>query len=474
MGASTDHALGRNLRFFAKVESAAGGAYGTDSQETLDAADAAKVLATTIDFTVARNDRADARGTRSLLERITGKQEVSWSCESYLLPIGTNFPPDISPLLNAGFGLGAHTDSAGTEAQATINAVTKANPAACTTSANHSFLTGDRIYIGSVTGMTQIQNTVFTVTKTGDTTFTLDGINSSAYGTFSSTSTATLLTYRGSDTNALPTLRMMRTTDGVLREDLFGAWVEEVSISASGGDEPRISFSGGAFNYALTGTGVTEGTGSGATSLVTESGDGVNFMVGSSITWVHSSSDVDKIVTAKSTDTLTVQSASWADGVAISPTTYTETTAGNPINGIGGSLTLNSVSLPIMAFDVTLANGVKALSDEALTKGTSDFVSGYRTVTGTITVRARKDMIKSFAQRYVQTTSTANPSFTSIPVVVTLGSRAGYNCTVRMDTVELDFGSIDIPEAEEAILNIPFTALGTNGGDEIYFDWNQD
>jgi hypothetical protein len=471
MGASTDHALGRNLRFFAKVESAAGGAYGTASQETLDAADAAKVLSTSMEFTVTRNNRADSRTTRSVLERITGKQEVSWSCESYLLPIGTNFPPDISPLLNAGFGLGAHTDSAGTEAQATITGVSKNNPAIVTCSGGHSFKTGDKIYIGSVTGMTQIQNTVFEVTSTGTTTFQLTGIDSTGYGTFSSTATATLLTYRGSDTNALPTLRMMRTADDVLREDLFGAWVEEVSISASGGDEPRISFSGGAFNYALTGSSAANGSGSSASTLNVTAGDGVNFMVGSELT-VNSTA---RIVTAKSTDAITLSAAaSWSGSDAVTPTTYTETTAGNPVNGIGGGLTLNSVTLPITGFDVTLTNGVKALSDEALTKGTSDFVSGYRTVTGTITVRARKDMIKSFAQRYVQTTSTANPTFTSIPVVVTLGSRTGYNCVVRMDTVELDFGAIDIPEAEEAILNIPFTALGSDGGDEIYFDWNQD
>ena len=66
-----------------------------------------------------------------------------------------------------------------------------------------------------------------------------------------------------------------------------------MGVSASGGEEPKITFSGGAFNYALTGSGTTEGTGSGATSLITESGEGVNFMVGSSITVANSGSDQD-------------------------------------------------------------------------------------------------------------------------------------------------------------------------------------
>ena len=391
MGASTDHALGRNLRFFCKKEAAAGGAYGTASQEALAGADAAKVLSSSMEFTVTRNDRMDARGTRSIQERITGKQEVSWSCESYLLPAGGTTAPDIDPLIEGAMG--------------------------------------------------------------------------GAFGT------PTAKTYKLTDTNALPTVHMSRTANDVFREDLFGCWVEEMSISASGGEEPKISFSGGAFNYVLTGTGTTEGTGSSATSLVTESGNGVNFMVGSVISF---NSLADKIVTAKSTDTLTIASSSWSDAQAITPTTYTETTAGNPLNGIGGSLTLNSVTLPVTAFDVTVTNGVKPLSDAAFEKGTSDFIAGYRSVKGNISVRARKDFIKSLAQRYVQTTATAGPSFSSVPIRVDLGSVSGKQVVVFVDTAELDFAAIDVPEAEEAILNIPFTALATSsGGDEIRIAWNQ-
>lgn len=390
MGASTDHALGRNLRFFCKKESAAGGAYGTDSQEALAGTDAAKVLSTSMEFTVTRNDRMDARTSRSVMERITGKQEVSWSCESYLLPAGSTTAPDIDPLIEAAMG-----------------------------------------------------------------------------GAFGASTTKT---YEFSDSNALPTVHMMRTANDVLREDLFGCYVEEMGISASGGEEPKISFSGGAFNYALTGSGTTEGTGSSATSLITESGQGVNFMVGSVISF---NSLADKIVTAKSSDTLTIASSSWSDAQAITPTTYTETTAGNPVNGISGSLVLNSVTLPVTAFDVTVTNGVKALSDEAFEKGTSDFVAGYRSVKGNISVRARKDFIKSLAQRYVQTTATADPTFSSVALVVTMGSATGYKVVATMSNVEIDFAGIEIPESEEAVLSLPFTALGTSGSDELTLAWNQ-
>jgi len=391
MGASTDHALGRNLRFFCKKESAAGGAYGTDSQEALTGAEAAKVLSTSMEFTVARNDRMDSRSTRSVQERITGKQEVSWSCESYILPAGGTTAPDIDPLIEGAMG--------------------------------------------------------------------------GAFGA------SVAKTYNLTDTNALPTIHMARTANGVFREDLFGAYVEEMTISGSGGEEPKISFSGSAFNYALTGTGITEGTGSTATALITESGNGVNFMVGSVISF---NSLDDKVVTAKSSDTLTIQSSSWSDAQAITPTTYTETTAGNPVNGITGSLTLNSVTLPVTAFDVTITNGIKGLSDEAFEKGTSDFVAGYRSVKGSVSVRARKDFIKSLAQRYVQTAATADPSFSSIPIRIDMGSTSGKTVVIFMDTAEIDFGAIDVPQAEEAVLNLPFTALATSsGGDEIRIAWNQ-
>ena len=403
MGASTDHALGRNLRFFCKKESAAGGAYGTDSQEALTGAEAAKVLSTSMEFTVARSDRMDSRSTRSVQERITGKQEVSWSCESYILPAGGTTAPDIDPLIEGAMG--------------------------------------------------------------------------GAFGA------SVAKTYNLTDTNALPTVRMARTANGVFREDLFGAYVEEMTISGSGGEEPKISFSGSAFNYALTGTGITEGTGSTATALITESGNGVNFMVGSSITFTDgagSPADQNRIVTAKSSDTLTIQSSSWPDAAAITPTTYTETTAGNPVNGITGSLTLNSVTLPVTAFDVTITNGIKGLSDEAFEKGTSDFVAGYRSVKGSVSVRARKDFIKSLAQRYVQgngtdpTDASYDPSFSSIPIRIDMGSTSGKTVVIFMDTAEIDFGAIDVPQAEEAVLNLPFTAMATSsGGDEIRIAWNQ-
>lgn len=70
---------------------------------------------------------------------------------------------------------------------ASISAITNASPSAVTTSAPHQFVSGDKIFISGARGMTQINNTPatpYTITVTGANTFTLNGINSTAYGVY--------------------------------------------------------------------------------------------------------------------------------------------------------------------------------------------------------------------------------------------------------------------------------------------------
>lgn len=68
--------------------------------------------------------------------------------------------------------------------QADISAATKANPCQITTAANHGLVTGDKVFIYDVAGMTQLNALFYTVTRVSDTIFTLDGVDSSGYGTY--------------------------------------------------------------------------------------------------------------------------------------------------------------------------------------------------------------------------------------------------------------------------------------------------
>lgn len=69
----------------------------------------------------------------------------------------------------------------------TITAATKANPVVITTSAAHGFNNGDKVYITGVSGMSQINNKLFTVAGKTATTFQLSGVDGRNYSTFKNT-----------------------------------------------------------------------------------------------------------------------------------------------------------------------------------------------------------------------------------------------------------------------------------------------
>ena len=72
-----------------------------------------------------------------------------------------------------------------TEATTNITAITKANPAVVTAN-SHGLSDGDRVFIKSVAGMTEVNNFEFTVANKTTNTFELSGINSSAFTTYAS------------------------------------------------------------------------------------------------------------------------------------------------------------------------------------------------------------------------------------------------------------------------------------------------
>ena len=80
----------------------------------------------------------------------------------------------------------------------TITAATKADPCAVT-AGTHGLTTGDRVYIKSVVGMTEINNLQFVVTVVDVDNFTL-GVDSSAYTTY--TSGGTVVEFEGIEYSA--------------------------------------------------------------------------------------------------------------------------------------------------------------------------------------------------------------------------------------------------------------------------------
>lgn len=73
-----------------------------------------------------------------------------------------------------------------------ISGITQANPGVVTTAAPHGYSTGNRVYIAGVTGMTEVNDVVFTITVTGAATFEL-GVDTSGYGAYGGGGTVALI-----------------------------------------------------------------------------------------------------------------------------------------------------------------------------------------------------------------------------------------------------------------------------------------
>jgi Ubiquitin-activating enzyme E1 FCCH domain len=78
----------------------------------------------------------------------------------------------------------------GYEAPFTITGVTQANPAVVTTSASHSYNSGEEVYISGIVGMTELNGRKFNITVLTATTFELDSEDSSGYTAYSSGGTS--------------------------------------------------------------------------------------------------------------------------------------------------------------------------------------------------------------------------------------------------------------------------------------------
>jgi hypothetical protein len=268
--------------------------------------------------------------------------------------------------------------------------------------------------------------------------------------------------YTLSGTQAMPSLCLTRESSGVVSQRLRGAYVNEITISGSGSDEPKLSFSGTGISMVNTGACASANAGSATTGLEVDIGLGQNFEAGSIITMdggtTHAKIASISLGTAPAVvDSITLDSAlTWSIADSITPYAPALGDSGSPINGVSGTLTLDGVSgMPITAFDMTVNNNTKAINDEAFTNLMTDFIPGFRAVTGNITVRARKDQIIELNKR---------KTFTARDLQIQLGTSPGY-ATLSLPACEFGFGPLEIPEAEESMFTLSYTALATGAGE---------
>lgn len=381
MGQTTDHALGRSIKGFMKTETT----FGTFAKPA--ATNAFKLKALQIDAKQERKDRDDNRTSRSVLERITGKKEVSYSLEAYVLPSGSlGVAPNLGPAFKAAFG---------TE---TVNA-------------------------------------------------------------------STSVVYSLSAGQALGSLSIVREMNAAVMEAAFGAWVESLTLKVQGGEPPMLSMEGGASDYAHTGTGTLGAIlNAAATTATITAADILNFQAGSVVAFgadnnTSAGYQVTVVNTATNVITFTPGAAvGAANGAAVTPFVPSETTVGSQIAGVLGSLTIDAVAVPITGFELSLKNNIKAIGDEFGTALVTDYIPGQREVTGTINLRARKDQILHLGKRW---------GFATRDLAVTCGTVAGKKLIIDVNYAEIEFAPLEVPDVEEATIQLPFKALASAGEDEV-------
>jgi len=278
----------------------------------------------------------------------------------------------------------------------------------------------------------------------------------------------TRVTYSLNTNQDLGSFSLTQFFNETFMETLTGCYVNSMTISVAGGEEPKVTFEGessGLYIPTTTSpsaaqltagesTATVDGSGTG-TSFDVHAGEGENFKPGSVISV---GSDTDLVVTAVSNDTITIDSSiTFTDDDEVKPFAPTETVAGSPIAGILGSLTLAGNSLPITSFEVTVANNNKGIADEAFVAGTSDYVPGFRDVTGSLSIRCRRDLAIEIGKRL---------DFGTQAIVVTCGDTAGKKLIIEIDDAEFEVAAVDTPQSDEVVVPMNFRALATSAGED--------
>jgi hypothetical protein len=358
--------------------------------------DAVKVLSASFDPSQERKNREDSRATRSHIadDQIDGKKAASWSVEAYLIPSGD--------------------------------------------ATNSTTIVPD-----------------------------IDQLLTKALGTGTATSSPSKMTYTLNSNQDLGSLTLVQHFNETFMEALTGCYVNSMTLSIAGGEEPKLSFEGGSSGTFIptttsstTGasTATVDGSGSGTTVDV-QSGEGKNFKVGSVIkVGSDDNGGAGYEVTGISGDQLTVGTSitSYTDLDAVVPFAPDETVAGQPIAGILGSLTVDGSSFPITSFEVTVTNNMKAIEDEAYQAGTTDYVPGFRDVTGSLSIRCRRDLAIEIGKR---------PDFTNRNVVVTCGSATGATVTTTLARCQFQVSGVETPQSDEVVIPLEFKALASTAGD---------
>ena len=274
----------------------------------------------------------------------------------------------------------------------------------------------------------------------------------------------TTITYSFNQTQHPPSLQLAREESRVSEEVMNGCRVNELSISGSGGDEVKCSFSGygtahNASHRAHWGT--TDGIN--ARIDLSQAGDYELFEADTLVALLQADGTyednggagyhVASVDSANNRLTLAVGEIPPAlVTLPVCPWLPAETTTGTPSLAIVGSVTLDGVAVPVMSWEISLSNNLKVINDEFGSSAPSDMLAMIRDVGGNVSLRLRRDMAINYAR---------TKSFTGRNLIITWGSltSGGSRCRFLAPNVEFTVPEIEVPEEEEVTISMDFAAL---------------
>lgn len=285
-------------------------------------------------------------------------------------------------------------------------------------------------------------------------------------GTYTNTG-STSDKYEPSDTYGQESLCVYEWTPAHARTGL-GLMLDSMKISGKGAEPPMIEFAGVCKKSVVTGRSTLDGAFSAAVGTL----DTPTNIKADAVVAIYEAADGTTVVDDNSaagykvnsatatTITLEGSPAGTADEDVVAPWAPAETfeSGSSIIAGINGAVTIGGTSAPVTEYEIEVKHNRTPYDPEVGQSFVTGYSDGWRSVTGTLTLKLTADQVKWLYYR---------ESFTQAAVVLTLGTGAGSTLTISLDQVE--FGSVDEEKPEDGVgtIKLPFVALGSSGADEI-------
>jgi hypothetical protein len=298
--------------------------------------------------------------------------------------------------------------------------------------------------------------------------------------------------------NCLDSLNIVKTVPNAFSEQIFGAVVDSMTITASGGEPIRFAFSGRAYNKLITGYAKSNGDNSGTATPQTlqpfapvtdvyqytvgaRQADGTS-TAGSLVMWTTGSgSGTGNQMKAtayadEDAGTLTVGTgkagnasgdtylAPWypTGGVTLNGKPLTSITGGvtiTPYKADGSTLHTGSGTVitdaPITSLELSVENNNAAIDDECFDPSDfSGFIPGARDVSGTITMRVKTDVGSLILAR--------RELYRLNKMVITLGDVDNEKIQITLGKTEWEPSSIEASGQDAMTVSIPFKAFATD------------